>query len=183
MVYMEKKCLYCTKHLLRTDKENNRDWSKRRFCNRSCVASYTHLKFKHLFWRNSGKERKCFTCKFWFPATSDFFKKDSRKLNGISGTCKICLRVASHQLHKNTEGSWTKESKQQMFLEQDGKCAICKSSIEFWTQAKADHDHITKKSRGLLCDRCNRGIGFFRDDTIVLKAAIEYLGKYTLTTL
>lgn len=28
----------------------------------------------------------------------------------------------------------------------------------------------------LLCDNCNRGLGYFRDNPEVLKAAIKYLG-------
>jgi hypothetical protein len=38
-----------------------------------------------------------------------------------------------------------------------------------------DHEKGTNKIRGLLCNHCNRGIAFFRHDTKLLKAAIEYL--------
>ncbi|WPJ53570.1 hypothetical protein RCIP0083_00040 [Klebsiella phage RCIP0083] len=39
-----------------------------------------------------------------------------------------------------------------------------------------DHCHTTGSVRGLLCDNCNRGIWYFRDNHEVLKAAIKYLG-------
>lgn len=54
---------------------------------------------------------------------------------------------------------------------QGEKCAICKKSKPL----KVDHDHKTKRVRGLLCDRCNHGLGHFFDDPQLLQAAIYYL--------
>lgn len=38
-----------------------------------------------------------------------------------------------------------------------------------------DHDHGTGVIRGLLCNRCNLGVGLFDDDPEKLKKAIKYL--------
>jgi hypothetical protein len=38
-----------------------------------------------------------------------------------------------------------------------------------------DHSHITNHIRGLLCNKCNLGLGFFRDDLNLLQNAIDYL--------
>lgn len=38
-----------------------------------------------------------------------------------------------------------------------------------------DHDHTTGKIRGLLCNRCNRVLGLFRDNPDVIKRALDYV--------
>ena len=62
----------------------------------------------------------------------------------------------------------------QMMINQGGKCYICKGdngSIALCI----DHDHLTGKVRGLLCNKCNRGLGLFSDDLVLLKRAMSYL--------
>jgi hypothetical protein len=67
-----------------------------------------------------------------------------------------------------------------MLAEQDNKCAICGSEFSTTTglaamSACVDHCHKTNKVRGLLCNTCNRAIGFFKEDASILKKAVEYL--------
>ena len=55
---------------------------------------------------------------------------------------------------------------------QQGKCAICKipqSSLKY--ALCLDHCHKTKQIRGLLCDKCNMGLGYFNDDVNILDDA------------
>src|ERR1700677_4817800 len=48
---------------------------------------------------------------------------------------------------------------------QNDSCAICgKAQKQNNRSFAVDHDHKTGKIRGLLCDQCNRGLGFFKDD-------------------
>jgi len=54
---------------------------------------------------------------------------------------------------------------------QNGKCAICGLKIKL----SVDHCHETGKLRGLLCTRCNTGIGMFLNSTKLLKSAIKYI--------
>ena len=63
-----------------------------------------------------------------------------------------------------------------IFEEQGGSCAICGKHQKDLTKALAvDHDHITGKIRGLLCDGCNLALGKLNDSIKILESAIEYL--------
>lgn len=60
-----------------------------------------------------------------------------------------------------------------MIDDQNGKCALCLTK----PAKHLDHDHVTGKIRAVLCFSCNRGLGKFGDDPIVIRNAIEYLKK------
>lgn len=60
---------------------------------------------------------------------------------------------------------------------QRNRCAIC-GIEESKSQKKnlcVDHDHKTGKVRGLLCGKCNSGLGFFQDNTDIIEKALGYL--------
>lgn len=59
------------------------------------------------------------------------------------------------------------------------QCAICNAteSLGRWPTMHVDHCHTTGFVRGVLCDFCNKGIGFFRDDPELLRKAIAYLAQ------
>ncbi len=67
---------------------------------------------------------------------------------------------------------------------QDKKCAICGLELisGLGNRGKrnvinVDHDHITGKFRGVLCQKCNTGLGGFNDCIENLERAIIYLKK------
>jgi hypothetical protein len=72
----------------------------------------------------------------------------------------------------------------QITRQQDNRCAICRkpetSKHQSGTIRKlaVDHCHETGKLRGLLCTKCNTGLGLFNDDWLLLDNAIEYLGHW-----
>jgi hypothetical protein len=45
---------------------------------------------------------------------------------------------------------------------------------------RVDHCHATGVVRGILCDHCNRGLGFFRDNPQSLATASTYVQKFAL---
>ncbi len=78
-------------------------------------------------------------------------------------------------------------SRQRKFLElspyqyeldkQGGVCAICKNVCSSGRSLAIDHCHKKNTFRGLLCTKCNRGLGFFNDDILIIQNAINYLKK------
>lgn len=71
-----------------------------------------------------------------------------------------------------------------MIGEQGNKCKICNqpppsNASEKERALNVDHCHKTSKVRGLLCSKCNIGLGAFKDDIDLLKKAIEYLAKHS----
>lgn len=63
----------------------------------------------------------------------------------------------------------------------DPKCQICEKPLLRRKDIRVDHDHKTDKARGILCNSCNVGLGFFRDDPKLLKRAAQYLAAHTET--
>lgn len=63
---------------------------------------------------------------------------------------------------------------------QNGVCAICNCPETSIRKGKVcalavDHDHKMGKVRGLLCSKCNVGLGYFDDNPDRLRAAALYL--------
>lgn len=42
--------------------------------------------------------------------------------------------------------------------------------------AHIDHDHKTGEVRGIICNRCNMGIGHLGDNPEIVKKALKWLG-------
>jgi hypothetical protein len=59
---------------------------------------------------------------------------------------------------------------------QSGLCAICKLPDSSGHSLSVDHTHDTGRVRGLLCKKCNFGLGYFLDDPARLLNAAVYLG-------
>lgn len=63
------------------------------------------------------------------------------------------------------------------FQSHNGECDLCGLRETVNRSLAVDHCHDTGKIRGMLCQRCNRGLGFLRDDPELLAKAIIYLQK------
>ena len=71
----------------------------------------------------------------------------------------------------------TRKDYDTMYEKQQGSCAVCHTTEigRGHTYFHVDHDHATGAVRGLLCDKCNRGLGYFDDDPTLLYQAGLYL--------
>lgn len=87
------------------------------------------------------------------------------------------VRRADRKSQLKRKFGMTVEQYDALLLAQDGHCAICPSTTELCV----DHNHTTGVVRGILCNPCNKALGFLKDDPARLAAAIEYLSTRTLS--
>lgn len=69
----------------------------------------------------------------------------------------------------------TIEDYDSMLAKQNGGCYICYKTKDSNKRLAVDHDAITGKIRGILCENCNRAIGQLAHDINRLQRAITYL--------
>lgn len=134
-------------------------------------------------WNESG-ERRCSECGLYQSREMHPEGRDSR--------CKTCNKARAEAYRKANpekvkERAWRASIKRrygidhveyaEMLEAQDGVCAICGRDPSDCKDGRlvVDHDHETLEVRGLLCNNCNRGIGFLGDAYLIVAAAAEYL--------
>lgn len=66
---------------------------------------------------------------------------------------------------------------------QGGVCMICgqppsPDGVKAASRLHMDHDHETGRNRDLICLNCNRGLGYFKDDPKLLRAAADYIERH-----
>ena len=119
--------------------------------------------------------QKCLTC-------GEFKRIDGFKDYRHCYACRHLKGLTANlERYDLTPGEYVK-----MFDEQGGVCAICKQPEKRHKRLAVDHDHSCcselntcgKCIRGLLCFRCNAGLGNFRDDATLLSDAVQYLESY-----
>src|SRR5208282_181641 len=149
------------------------------------------------------KVRQCAKCEQLKP-DSEFHKcKTGRE--GLSHWCKICSNANSKkwrernpERHSKLVKDWyhsdlAKRRNQRLMLKfgitqadydrmlesQDGKCLICGANRPGdRDNFSVDHCHLTGIVRGLLCTKCNRGLGCFNDLPGLLRKAADYLEHF-----
>lgn len=122
----------------------------------------------------------------------DEFDKRRNRPKGIQSACTSCRKVRDKANWNANKGRETKmkvnfgidlEEYNQMLNDQGGVCHICKnkeaalSNVGKTKHLAVDHCHTTGEVRGLLCQACNMGLGYFKDDCLRLEAAVRYLNK------
>jgi hypothetical protein len=117
---------------------------------------------------------------------SKFVKTRATK-SGIGSYCLPCHAVRCRTTTDKRGGYRTyhlsrrygiKAEEADCLLElQNGLCAICGVAAA----DHVDHDHETGAVRQLLCFNCNGGLGQFKDDPGVLRAAADYVERHRRT--
>ncbi len=130
--------------------------------------------------------RMCNRCSIVRPVTQYFIVRDKNPNQWrFNSPCKVCYKDKSrdekrkaYQRDRALINKYGIDSRTYYALlsSQDQKCAICRTPFDPQRKHFAvDHCHASGKIRGILCEPCNLGLGYFRDNTDRLGAAIRYL--------
>lgn len=122
------------------------------------------------------KTKKCSKCGIYKSLKE--FSKDKSNKDALCCSCKSCRAKYTNEYDLTRRYGITLEQKRKMVEEQDGKCAICEKELNKGRDINVDHCHNKNKIRGILCNNCNRGIGLFKDNPEIIRAAINYIEKH-----
>lgn len=197
--YIIKRCSLCKEH----DKEHTLKASTCRDCRKNYTRTYRDLHKKPIGY--IGICKKCGENKHHSPTGArckDCVKQQTRdnkevrreynkeyrhknkekieaKLKVLKENGNLTLRDRRSKLKRVY--NITLDQYTEMQIAQNFKCAICGSTDP---QSKGrkdlfiDHCHNSNKVRGLLCSKCNMGLGSFQDSTETLEKAILYLNQF-----
>ena len=137
--------------------------------------------------------RSCTKCGEYKVWTEYSYKRPTGRKPGYQPRCKACCIKDTRQWRDNKTPEQLKdlylkrtygitlENYNELLIAQDCKCAICSKELDFeaWgaDSPVVDHCHTQGHVRGILCNECNRGLGYFRDNVNALAKAISYLTK------
>lgn len=119
--------------------------------------------------------RQCYRCQRIMPNAN--FPHSYISDKGVyhrKNTCKCCYSRSQKQL------SQLKKEKKYSMHEYIGKqCPICRNTMtrKGGRRVCLDHDHITGKWRGVICNTCNTAIGKLGDDIDLVERAWRYLRR------
>jgi hypothetical protein len=92
------------------------------------------------------------------------------------------VRTRSYRLKKYY--GLSAEIVEELSRKQNYCCAICREPFQkkFGIGGPCvDHCHVTKKIRGVLCNKCNTAIGLLRDSPTIALEAAHYLNRQSQT--
>lgn len=92
----------------------------------------------------------------------------------VKGRCNDCIAAYHRDYSFRRRYGITEAQRDAMAAAQDGRCALCDETPKVLV---VDHCHETGVIRGMLCIRCNLGLGRFGDNVAGLKRAIAYLER------
>lgn len=87
-------------------------------------------------------------------------------------------RAARKSYHANKhKAHWRASKGQPVPLWPEPECCELCGGTNPTKGLALDHSHATGNFRGWLCDPCNTGLGFFRDNPVVLRLAAIYVER------
>ena len=161
-------------------KEYTRKWA---------VANREHLREYNKRWRAENKEKLEISLKAYRRLPRVMARKNELNKQWDAAHPEARARMnadykrrtldtARRQSRDGKYGMGAHEHFLRQICEQDGFCAICGDILPVGKGTHLDHNHATQQWRGVLCYRCNSGLGNFRDTQLLLSKAAAYLTKW-----
>lgn len=145
--------------------------------------------------------RQCRRC--YEDKPLDDFSSNRSRPDGLHTWCRSCCNIYQRRRYHDPSTEWRERRRTSsrknrlkylygieydllmvLYEQQEGCCAICGEAGSAPAQGKTrsvlvvDHDHETGEVRGLLCRRCNTGLGGLGDSVEILVKAASYLLSY-----
>lgn len=114
--------------------------------------------------------KKCNSCNLHLDIS--FFGRNPLK---PKHNCKKCRKKAGRRSLLYHKYGISQSFYEQLMREQQYQCAICRVTLDQGRHTHIDHNHDTGKVRGILCGRCNTGLGSFKDNPNSLIRASMYV--------
>ncbi|SHG20849.1 endonuclease domain-containing protein [Geodermatophilus nigrescens] len=102
------------------------------------------------------------------------YVRSSRTASGFGSRCKSCHNATNKAAYRQRQYGMSDAEVHDLRVAQANCCAICSEA----DPRHLDHDHRTGVVRGWLCQRCNHGLGLFRDHPTVLRDAARYVERH-----
>ena len=115
-----------------------------------------------------------------WPATPEYFHRDSRRRDGLTSWCKKCKKEYDkwNKLYKNY--GITRDLWQGMLRRQNYRCDLCGDPFTDKLKPHLDHNHSSGKIRGLVCVHCNNVLGFGKEKPKIYRQTIDYIERYSI---
>jgi hypothetical protein len=97
--------------------------------------------------------------------------------DGLQTRCRSCASTAQRVDYFRRTYGMTEDDLTELKAHQQGICIVCLQA----PAVHVDHDHVTGEVRGMLCFRCNAGLGQLGDSPRTLRRAADYLEGRKLT--
>jgi len=174
----------------RGSKDGLHCWCK--ICQKNASKQYRDTLAKRSVISVNKKTKQCGKCKQIKSVC--MFSKNKQVRDGYSHWCKICKRAYALKFNQKPEQrrktrnrnlqynyGISLEAYECLFEVQNGRCVICgatKSSCYKSDWLVVDHDRVTGRIRGLLCNRCNRTLGMAEHNVELLQKMQDYLNAH-----
>ena len=137
----------------------------------------------------------CTKCKTEKPLSEYSHERAKGRKPSLQPRCKTCSSEDTRNWRKSQDIDKLKDRYlqrtygvtlqwyQDTLALQHNACPLCRCAFTFHGELNADspvvdHDHATGKVRGIICNECNRGLGYFHDNPDALRKAATYLEEH-----